>query len=612
MSRSLPSRPAPARFAPFRLAPAACLLAALATPSVAQTFTDVGASVLNANHDSRSASLGDYDNDGDLDLFFQGGAGAQRFYRNNLTENGSLSYTEMPSVLPGGLSFSWSAAWGDYDGDGRVDVFVGQSNTVGNSGDVLHNVSDSGFFNASVPVGLDDPGFHQNVAWNDIDGDNDLDLIFGMEGPEKHEIYLQDDQGQFSPVGASVGFQEDFGTKGYGMAIGDTDGDGDLDIYISTCRGDNNIRNNFYENQLAQTGELSFIDIADTNGTQNFLNSYGSEFIDMDDDGDLDLFMVGADSQPSKIFRNDGGNQFTDVDTITGHPLLSDTSRDLGGGKAVDYDNDGDLDLFFHDHLAQGGIDQARKLYRNDGGWVFTDVTAAEGLDEENVGAYDSVWGDLDRDGDQDLIAPTDNNYDERVYLSNATDNGNHWLYVELEGRTENTTAIGATLYATIDQGTPNERTLRREANTNAGTFNQSDLPVHFGLGAAQTIDELLVVWPDGTVQYLYDVQADQYLAVDVSDVVPGDYNFDGVVDAADFTVWRDSFVQFGDFMPADGDRDGFVGNTDYDLWVAHFGETGAPAASSEAAIPEPATALLIVLTALSVAAGRGRRPTRR
>jgi hypothetical protein len=260
----------------------------------------------------------------------------------------------------------------------------------------------------------------------DIDNDRDLDLIMAMEGPEKHEIYLQGPGGSFTPVGAAVGFQEDFGTKAYGMAIGDTDGDGDLDIYISTCHGTGTIRNNFYQNMLVETGSLGFVDLlagTDDNGTQFMQNSYGSDFLDFDDDGDLDLYMTGADGEASKIFRNDGSNQFTDVDTITGHALLSDTSGDLNGARAVDYDNDGDLDLFFHDHKVLSGNDNARKLYRNDGNWEFTDVTAAEGLYATNEGSYDSAWADIDMDGDQDLIATTDDDFDERVFVSNATNN---------------------------------------------------------------------------------------------------------------------------------------------------------------------------------------------
>lgn len=557
---------------------------ALTATTASAVFTNVGPSVLGVNLDARSASLGDYDDDGDLDLLYQGAFGSQKLYRNNRVGIGTLGFTDVSTQLPSGLGASWSAAWGDYDGDGRVDVFVGQSNVSasepGRTGDVLRNTG-AGFANTSAATGLADPGFHQNVAWADIDNDRDLDLLIAMEGPERHEIYLQGPGQQFTSAAVAAGFQIDFGTKAYGMAIGDTDSDGDLDVYLSTCIGNNFIRNNFFRNNLVETGSLTFTDIADTNGTQFMQNSYGAEFHDFDDDGDLDLFMVGADREPSKLFRNNGGNQFTDVATITGQPLLSDVAGDLNGGRAVDYDNDGDLDLFFHDHKPGGTSDQARKLYRNDGNWTFTDVTTAQGLAAVNQGSYDSPWGDLDLDGDMDLVATTDASWNERVFLSDASGNGNHWLHVRLEGPTDNTTGIGAELYATVHDGAPGERRLRREANTNAGTFNQSDLPVHFGLGAATLVDELVIRWRDGAVQVLRDVAVDRYLTVARASLLAGDFNGDGVVDALDYTVWRDGL---GKFFRA----------SDYAAWAANYGATAAVSAPEPGAMGLAMTAILL------------------
>jgi len=590
-----------------RIAFAVCASIAMslfAGPSALAVFTDVSTSIFagapsGVNFESRSASLADIDNDGDLDLLFQVSGSSQRLYRNNTIELGSLSFTNVSTMLPSGLSGAWSAAWSDYNGDGKVDVFIGQENNAGSAaGDVLQN-NGSSFSNESVAIGLNDPGFHQNVAWADIDNNHHLDLVIGMEGPvEKHEIYLQNAAGQFAPVGAAAGFQVAHGTKAYGMAIGDTDGDGDLDVYISTCIAGGGIRNNFFKNKLVESGTntLSFEDIADTNGTQFTANSYGAEFVDMDDDSDLDLFMVGADGQPSKIFRNDGGNMFTDVDSLPsrmGQPLLTDTGGDLNGGKAVDYDNDGDLDLFFHDHWAANGKNYARKLYRNDGNWVFTDVTVAQGIHQTARGAYDSVWGDLDRDGDQDLIAPTNSGFIEGVFTSDASTNGNHWLYVNLAGPSYNTTGLGASLYATINDGTLEERTLRREANTNAGTFNQSDLPVHFGLGAVGLIDQLRIEWPDGSSQNLFNVSVDQYLTVHY---LPGDYSGNGIVDAADYVFWRKGFGTI-------------YTQADYDVWRSQFGQSLAGSGlGAEAAVPEPASALLILATGIAALATSRRR----
>jgi enediyne biosynthesis protein E4 len=560
-------------------------------------FTEQGATVLGgANYSARSVSLADIDNDGDLDAFFQGSASsARQMLRNNIIGTESFTFTNVTSTMvPSGLGSSWSAAWGDYDGDGRVDVFVGQENSSGATGDILRN-NGSSFSNESAATNLDDPGFHQNVGWADIDHDLDLDLVIGMEGPERHEIYLQGPASQFTPVGTAAGIQVDWGTKAYGTAIGDTDGDGDLDIYISTCRSGGNIRNNFFKNMLAETGSLSFVDIADTNGTQFMDNSYGAEFLDFDNDGDLDLHMTGADGSKSKIWRNDGANMFTDVDTITGHELLRDSlgnpvrGTDFNGSKAVDYDNDGDLDLYVHDNLTSTGN---QRLFRNVGNWSFVDATVAEGLHEAaggapvGAGGYDSAWGDLDRDGDQDLIDPNNSTFNgtiptpERVYVSDASTNGNHWLYVELAGPTANTTGIGATLYATMNDGSPQEVTLRREANTNIGTFNQSDLPVHFGLGAVSEIDELRIEWPDGSRQSLYNVAANQYLTVEF---MPGDYDGDGAVSAGDYIVWRNGLGT--SYQPSD-----------YTVWRAHFGQSLSGSGNgTNVAVPEPANACLLL-----------------
>jgi hypothetical protein len=565
------------------------------------TFSEQQSTVLpGVNFDSRSASLADIDDDGDLDLLFQR-TQAPRLFRNNVVESDSLTFTDVSDLLGGGTN-GWSAAWADYNGDGRVDVFMGQTNSGSSVGTVLTNRGAGGFTNDSAATGLDDPGFHQNVAWNDIDNDRDLDLLIAQEGPfEKHEIYLQGPGNSFTPVGAAVGFQQDYGTKAYGMAIGDTDGDGDLDVYVSTCHASLNLRNNFYQNMLAETGSLGFIDIADSNGTQFTENSYGTEFADFDDDGDLDLLLTGADARLSKIYRNDGGNMFTDVDTINGHPLLSDTGRDLNGSRTVDYDNDGDLDLFFHDHLA-GATSKARKLYRNDGAWQFTDVTGAEGLHTVNMGSYDSAWGDLDLDGDQDLVATTSGSYNERVFLSTASTNGNHWLYVSLEGPSDNTTGIGATLFATVNAGTPEERRLRREANTNAGTFNQSDLPVHFGLGAADTVDELAIHWRDGTIQVLQNVAVDQYITVRT----PGDFNGDGQVNGGDLISWQGAFGPGG---LSDADYDGDADGADFLWWQRQAGNGVRPSATpGNTAVPEPAAVVLLGLTT----AGLCTRPRRR
>ncbi|MEQ8822167.1 MAG: CRTAC1 family protein [Sumerlaeia bacterium] len=506
------------------LAPALLTVAgALAAPPALQgippatAFTDQGGTLLGGDlYELRSASFADIDNDGDLDILLQGSTDSRRLYRNLLIENGSLAFEDITATHgPAANDTSgWSAAWGDYNGDGLVDVFLGQTNGGSSRGDLFRNDGAAGFTDVSATT-INDPGFAQNVAWADIDNDRDLDLLIAMEGPEKHEVYIQEVDGSFTQSGLATGFQAPFGTKCYGMAIGDPDADGDMDVYLSTCRVGGNIRNNFFENRTVEDGALAFVDIADTNGTQYLPNSYATQFLDFDDDGDLDLFMSGADQEDNKIWRNDGGGAWTDVDTITGTPLTPNNGGDFNGARAIDYDNDGDLDLFFHDHKPFNGVTNARSLFRNEGDWAFVEVTADAGIAALNEGAYDSAWGDVDNDGDLDLLAPTDGSFPTRLFLSDASENGNHWVQVRLRGIAPNTRAIGAALYVTVNAGTPQERTYRRDANTNAGAFNQSDTPVHFGLGAASVIDRLRIVWPGGREQVIDNPAVDMLHVID-------------------------------------------------------------------------------------------------
>jgi enediyne biosynthesis protein E4 len=591
------------------IAVTSCFLFLWPQSAARSAFTDQRVSWLNsAGMNGISASLGDMDNDGDLDLLFLGsGSSAQLLFRNNTINIGGTaahSFTNVTSTMwqsaPANVTSFWSAAWGDYDGDGKVDIFVGENNNDMPTGRLMRNTG-SGFTDVSVATGLNDNGFHQNVAWADVNNDHLLDMVIGMEGPEPNQIYLQDATHHFTAVGATVGIQTPVATKAYGMAIGDADGDGDLDIYISTCTGNGSgsIAKAYYKNNFVEsgTGTLSFTDASYSNGTQNVSQGYGAEFADFDNDGKLDLWVVGSDTRATKIYKNMGNGQFTDVDTITGGTLLSNTGTDFNGGKAVDYDNDGKLDLFFHDHL--NGTTNV-SLYHNDSNpnaanpadrWKFTLVTTAAGISSTGLGAYDGVWGDIDLDGDMDLINPNNSSNSERVYINDAANvtGANHWLFVRLHGPVWDSTGIGSSIYAVLNSGTANAVTLRREANTNAGTFNQSDLPVQFGLGAATSVDLLLVRWPDGTAQGFLNVPANQYLAVNY---LPGDYNGDSTVDGKDYVMWR---KYIGSLFTTD----------DYNTWRAHFGQSLIPGAG--AAVPEPAASLLIGVASSLLLATRRR-----
>ncbi len=513
--------------------------------SPAQTFEERGAEVLGniGNEFARSGSFGDYDNDGDPDLFINGTVEAQRLLRNNTIGSGSATFTDVTVEI--GLAdqldqYGRSSAWADYDGDGDVDLFVGREHIPAGDtrGDLFRNMlmeGGTGFVNFGAQTGLDDPDNQENIAWVDIDQDGDLDLLVLMFD-QPHELYEQFAPGQFRPVGEETGFGDPT-SHGYGLAIGDYDGDGDVDLYISTCLIGNRIPNTFLENQLSDTGVLRFTNVTDRTDTQFFPSTFGTQFADFDDDGDLDLYLIGAQGNPNAIWRNEGDTTFKELhfaelvgegdecidQTATGcvdedapDPSIAYQSSDTlsAGAQAVDYDNDGDLDLFAHDQTGLG-----RTLFRYDGDFRFTHVTTQEGLRTGPEEGYDSAFVDYDLDGDLDLFASTGTGQPQRFFVSNATANGNGWLFVRLKGTKNNRSGIGAQVYATIHQGTPQERTLRRDTFlAMVGTFHQDDLPVHIGLGTAQVVDELRIVWPNGVTQVLTNVPAGQYLEV----AIPG------------------------------------------------------------------------------------------
>ena len=224
-------------------------------------------------------------------------------------------------------------------------------------------------------------------------------------------------------------------------------------------------------------------------------------------------------------------------------------------------------------------------MYRNDGNWEFTDVTVAEGIAGGIEGGYDSTWGDLDLDGDQDLIVP--NNMGSIASPLPSGPSSATSPPMAIIGFTCTSTVRPTihqpsvpSLYATINEGTPDEKTLRREANTNPGTFNQSDLPVHFGLGLADVIDELRIRWPNGQMQTLFDVSVDQYLTINIPN--PGDFDGNGVVDGRDFLMWQR------------GESPTPLSASDLADWQANYGNGSLGAVS----VPEPNCFCLAMIVA--------------
>jgi YVTN family beta-propeller protein len=446
------------------------------------SFVDATSGPLGDVGNDQGVAWGDYDGDGDLDLYLAKNGGANKLFRNN----GGGVFSNATSGPLGDTGEGQAVAWGDYDNDGDLDLYLvnwGSANKLlrNDGGGVFANVT-------SGPLGYTGQG--AGVAWGDYDRDGDIDLYLANWG-QPNKLFRNEGGGVF--VDATSGPLGDTG-QGVGVAWGDYDNDGDLDLYLANGGANKLFRND---------GGGVFADV--TSGPLGDVGQgQGVAWGDYDNDGDLDLYLAN-NGQANKLFRNDGGGVFADV---TSGPL-----GDPGAGTGVawgDYDNDGDLDLFL------ANFAQANKLFRNDGGGVFVDAATAPLTG--TGGNRGAAWGDYDGDGDIDLYVSNFGS-GNKLYR-NALMNGNRWLEVNLVGTLSNRAAIGARVRAVAGS-------LKQiqEVSGGSGYLSQNSLTAEFGFGATATVDTLEIRWPSGIIQRLTSVATNQTIQVrepDFSDVTSG------------------------------------------------------------------------------------------
>ncbi len=431
-------------------------------------WADVTASGLIHAGTVQGVSWGDYDGDGDEDLYVSLSFGANKLFRND--DGATFADVSAPPLNDAGDGVQ--SAWGDYDNDGDLDLYLVNSGTANK----LFRNDGGGVFADIVSAVLNDAGFGFSGAWGDHDNDGDLDLYITNAG-SFNKLLDNDGAGGFTDITSgplsSLGFS-------FSGAWGDHDNDGDLDLYVG---------NAFSPNQLLENqGGGTFTDI--TAGPLGDAGSaYGVAWADYDNDGDLDLY-VSNESAANKLFRNDGGGVFADVT-----PLLL---ADIGGGRGIawaDYDNDGDLDLY----LNQSG---SNKLFRNEGGGLFSDATDDSLVNAGN--GLGAAWADIDSDGDLDLYIAT-SAATKRLFRNEAV-TGNHWVHVNLVGSPSNRSAIGARVRIVAGG-----LAQIREITGGSGYGSQNSLTAEFGLGSATVVDSIRISWPSGTVQELTGFVADAF-----------------------------------------------------------------------------------------------------
>ena len=482
----------------------------------------------------------DFDNDGWSDLFFASGADLARgkpspgnvLYRN--LGNGRFADVTETAGLRGSGLFSTGVAVGDYDNDGKLDLYV----TGYGSNRLYRNQGDGTFADLTARAGVAAAGWSSSAGFFDYDRDGDLDLYvvryldydakrdpycgFKKEGwrmycdPRSFDgvpdiLYRNNGGGTFTDVSRAAGIANPAG-KGLGVAFGDIDQDGWTDIYIAN----DGVRNFLYRNK----GDGTFTDIAYSAGVGFDANGkpqagMGTEIADYDGDGRPDIFVTNFSEELNTLYRNLGDLTFEDATEKAG---LQSGFLPLGfGTRLFDFDNDGDLDIYVTNghvidnvHLYNPRLSYRQKdlLYENAGG-RFRDVSAAAGpaFQIEHVGRG-SAAGDYDNDGDLDLVISDSGG--RAMLLRNDGGNRNHWVAVKARGLASNRFGFGARVKVTAGG-----RTQLREITPVSSYLSSSDIRLHFGLGAQSKAARIEILWPSGKKQTLEDVPAGRVIEVE-------------------------------------------------------------------------------------------------
>ncbi len=319
---------------------------------------------------SRGVTFGDIDNDSDLDIYVANDGGQDKIWVND----GTGSFTS--NDITGDVGISYYSAMGDVDGDGDLDMYVTKTGSSATYQNKLWINDGTGSFTSNDITG--DGGPSRRAAMGDLDGDGDLDIYVANDQFQQNKLWINDGTGSFTNSDISG----DLGSS-FGVSMGDVDSDGDLDIYVTDWNGQ---QNKLWIND--GTGSFTSNDIIGDQGA-----SYDSAMGDVDGDGDLDIYVANANYQQNKIWVNDGTGSFTAND-ITG-------DLDYSVGSSIgDVDGDGDLDIYV------GNWGTQNKLWINNGTGAFTssDITSDLG------NSSGSAIGDLDGDADFDIYVA---NYSE-------------------------------------------------------------------------------------------------------------------------------------------------------------------------------------------------------
>ena len=493
-------------------------------------------------------ALFDFDNDGDLDVYFAQGSVFERgdnpsqtlfpwrgpeelrgrLFRNDFVAKIGASsvrftdVTEKSGILANG--YGMGAAVGDINNDGWADLYL----TNLGSNQMYLNKGDGTFVDVTKQSGTDDPRWSTGAAFVDYDRDGWLDLlvvnyadfsvannpvcyaatsardyctprVFRAPG---NRLFHNKGNGKFEDVTVAAGVDKEFG-HGLGVVTADFDEDNWVDIYVANDGDPNqlwiNQKDGTFKNEALLAG-------AAVNRNGQAEAGMGVDVGDFDNNGTEDIFITHLTDETNTLFLNLGKGVFEDRTREVG--LAVPGRRFTGFGTLLfDYDNDGWLDLLVTNgavqllpELMRTGdpfpLGQPNQLFRNTGKSTFVEVTRELGPRFQTIQVgRGAAFGDIDNDGDTDVVV-TNNNQPARLFL-NQVGNRNHWLGLRLTDAKAGRDLLGARVQVTVDKN----KVIWRRARTDGSYLSANDPRVLIGLGGSLSVDSVRVYWPDGKVE---------------------------------------------------------------------------------------------------------------
>ncbi len=484
----------------------------------------------NAGYLAMGQAWGDYDNDGWLDLYVTGGQTESVLYKNN--QDGSFSVSEVSTDVSLPDAWTGGASWADYNNDGWLDLYV----LVHGANVLFQNQEGKGFKDVTRLAGVGDKGKGTTATWGDYDQDGYLDLYVTNWScfPECQDLdsdlasdrlFHNNGDGSFEDVTDSLALslnRDTLRASGFSASFIDFDNDGDLDLYVVNDRAKNPIGNVLWRNDGRHCPVWCWSNISKQSGANDFKYSMGLAVGDYDNDLDPDFYVTDM-VNPNSLFQNQG-KRFIDVAKNAGVALgISDA---LGWGTAFfDYNNDGWLDLFVGTtKMIEKVADHSEGMlfpYRN---FLFTNTSFGQFSDSTPPSWLNApaatlgiAYADYDKDGFVDFVQGNWNEGYKLYHNQGVSGAVNNWLTLELRG-------AGRVNRDAIGSKAflhlSDGRTLMQSVYTGSSLGSGNQLALHFGLGSA-TINQIEIIWPDGRKEAFADSPINQYLTLTYEPEVP-------------------------------------------------------------------------------------------